>query len=185
MLKAGSKLRAGAKKFVRTYNGKPRWFDAVTESLPSGSVVRRGVNGGYYVVHDGKCAGTFDFSGEPQYTVRRPEFEQVFRAAEARWRDKTVLIGDGKIRQTVRGILTGAKAFREGYAWFKMIAEEAPLHGYSFERSNYGGYALFQGEVDVAIIGFDRGPAFTAYRPIAKDFLESVKSEWKARRERD
>lgn len=182
MSKAGNKLRAGARKFVSTYIGKTRWFESVIEALPSDSVVRRGVNGGYYVVHDGKCVGTFDFSGEPQYTVRRPEFEQVFRAAEARWRDKTVLIGDGKIRQTVRGILTGAKAFREGYEWFKMIAEEAPLHGYSLERSNYGGYALLQGEVDVAMIGFDRGPAFTAYSPIAKDFLESVKSEWKGKK---
>ncbi len=95
--------------------------------------------------------------------------------------DRTILMGDGKIRRMFRGLLTGAKTFRKGYEWFKMIGEEALLHGYSLERSNQGGYALFQGEVDVAIIGFDRGPTFTAYSPIAKDFLESAKLEWKAR----
>lgn len=185
MLKVASKLRAGAKKFVRTYNGKPRWFDAVTESLPYGSVVRRGVNGSYYVVQDGSCVGSFGYEKGPVYFARNPTVEQTFKAAEARWQDKTVLIEDGKIKQMVRGILRGTKAFKDSFgerSWFELVAAEAPRYGYTIERSNYGGYALFQGEIDKAVIGFVGGPTFTAYSPIAEDFLESVKSKWKGKK---
>ncbi|MBI2233219.1 MAG: hypothetical protein HYU56_04825 [Candidatus Aenigmarchaeota archaeon] len=174
-------LGAGAREFTRTYNGMNRWFRAVESSLPRGSDVRRSIDGSYYVIKDGLCGGTFGYGKGPEYSARTPEFEETFKAAEARRQDKTVLLSDAKIRKMIRG----AQKFMEGYRWFSMLAAEAPRHGYRLERSNHGGYALFRGDVDVAVIGFGRRPLYTAYSPIAEDFLEAVKSKWKARKEQD
>lgn len=90
----------------------------------------------------------------------------------------------------VRGLAAGAREFTRTYkdyfgkrSWFELVAAEAPHYGYTVERSNYGGYALFQGEIDKVVIGFDGGPTFRVYsRPFVQRYLEEMRLKWKGKK---